>query len=114
MRLVGGARGGLNLWLLQRASAVYMTLFMPVFLVLAWRAGPLDFAAWQGLFAPLAMKVACLLGVIAILVHAWIGLREILIDYVHYLVPRLTLYFLFGTLYLACLVWVVDILWSVA
>jgi len=113
MRTVGGARRGLDLWLLQRASALYMALFMPVFLVLAWRAGPLDFATWQGLFAPLAMKVACLLCVVAVLLHAWIGLREILIDYVHFLVPRLVLYLLFGTLYLACLVWAVDMLWSV-
>lgn len=114
MRRVGGARRGLDPWLLQRASAVYLALFLPLFLVLAWRAGPLDFASWQGLFAPPAMKVAALLGVSALLLHAWIGLREIFIDYVHFLLPRLALYFAFGTLYLACLAWAADILWSVA
>jgi succinate dehydrogenase / fumarate reductase membrane anchor subunit len=113
MRHVGGARRGLDMWLMQRASAIYMALFLPVFLVLFLAAGPMDFEVWRGLFAPLAMKVGGLLFVAALLTHAWIGLREIFIDYVHFLAPRLVLYFAFGALYLGCLIWAVDILWSV-
>lgn len=113
MRRVGGARRGLDLWLVQRASALYMAGFIPVFLVCALAAGPLDFAAWRGLFQPLAGKLGSLLFLAAMLLHAWIGLREVCIDYVHPLVLRLGLYFAFATLYLACLAWGVDILWSV-
>jgi len=113
MRHVGGARRGLDMWLLQRASAIYMAAFLAVFLVLFLAAGPMDFMAWRGLFVPTAMKVGSLLFVAALLAHAWIGLREIFIDYVHFLVLRLGLYLAFGTLYLGCLVWTVDILWSV-
>ncbi len=113
MRHVGGARRGLDMWLLQRASAIYMALFLPVFLILFLTAGAMDYAAWRGLFLPMAMKVAALLFVASLLTHAWIGLREIFIDYVHFLVPRLALYLAFGALYLGCLVWAVDILWSV-
>ena len=50
----------------------------------------------------------------ALLAHAWLGLREVFIDYVHRLGLRLALYFGFGVLYLACLIWAVDILWVVA
>jgi succinate dehydrogenase / fumarate reductase membrane anchor subunit len=113
MRHVGGARRGLDMWLLQRASAIYMAVFLLVFLICFLAAGPIDFATWHGLFAPLAMKVGALLFVAALLAHAWIGLREIFIDYVHFLVPRLALYLAFGAIYLGCLVWTVDILWSV-
>ncbi|MEW5786898.1 MAG: succinate dehydrogenase, hydrophobic membrane anchor protein [Pseudomonadota bacterium] len=113
MRQVAGARRGLDMWLVQRASAVYMAVFLIVFLALALTAGPLDYAAWRGLFAPLAMKVAGLIFVAALLAHAWIGLREIFIDYVHFLVARLALYLAFAALYLGCLIWAVDILWSV-
>jgi len=112
VRRVGGARRGLDMWLVQRASALYMLLFLPVFLARAWLAGPLDYLVWRGLFEPVAVKVAVLLFVAALLAHAWIGLREILIDYLHALVPRLALYFLFATLYLGCLAWSVDILWA--
>ncbi len=114
MRTVGGARRGLNLWLLQRASAVLMVVYLPSFLFYVMVGGPLDFAAWRGLFAPLTVRVSTLLFIAALLVHAWIGLREILIDYVHPMALRLPLYFLFAAAYLACLVWAADILWSVA
>ncbi len=113
MRHVGGAHRGLDMWLLQRASAIYMAAFLVVFLILFLAAGPMDFQAWRGLFVPTAMKLGSLLFVAALLVHAWIGLREIFIDYVHFLVLRLGLYLAFGALYLGCLVWTVDILWSV-
>jgi succinate dehydrogenase / fumarate reductase membrane anchor subunit len=111
MRHVGGARRGLDMWLLQRASALYMALFLPIFLILPDRRFH-DFAVWRGLFVPTAMKVGgCCSSRPA--AHAWIGLREIFIDYVHFLVPRLALYLVFRALYLGCLVWAVDILWSV-
>lgn len=114
MRRVGGARRGLDMWLMQRASAVYMAMFIPLFLVLAASAAPLDYIVWKGLFAPLPMKLGSLVFVLCLLVHAWIGLREIFIDYVHFLALRLALYFAFWTAYAACLVWTVDILWSVS
>jgi succinate dehydrogenase / fumarate reductase membrane anchor subunit len=104
------------MWLVQRASAVYMVLFLLYFLACALTAPALDFDGWRGLFLPLSMKVATLLFVGSLLVHAWIGLREIFIDYLHCarcLLARLGLYFAFAALYLGCLVWTVDILWSV-
>ncbi len=114
MRTVGGAHRGLNLWLLQRASAVVMALYLPFIVVCAWASGPLDFAAWRGVFAPLGVKVASLMFVASLLLHAWIGVREILIDYVHAMALRLPLLFLFAVLYLGCLFWAVDILWMLA
>ncbi len=112
MRRVGGARRGLDLWLIQRASALYMALFVPVFLVCVVSAAPLDFQTWHGLFQSLAVRAGMLLFVASLLIHAWIGLREVFIDYVHFLVLRLALYFTFGTLYLGCLVWAADIIWG--
>ena len=115
-RNVGGAHRGLDMWLAQRASAVYMALFLPVFLFCAMTGPALDYASWRALFLPLGMKVAALLFVAALLAHAWIGLREIFIDYLHCprCVPlRLALYFLVALVYLACLAWAADILWSV-
>jgi succinate dehydrogenase / fumarate reductase membrane anchor subunit len=120
MRRIGGARRGLDMWLIQRASAIYMALFLPFFAIYTLSSSGSGagsaYDAWRALFLPLGMKVAVLLCVLALLLHAWIGLREIFIDYLHCprcLALRLFLYFAFATLYLACLVWTVDILWSV-
>jgi succinate dehydrogenase / fumarate reductase membrane anchor subunit len=110
---VAGAHRGLDIWLLQRASALVLAIGLPAFLIYAASQPVLDYAAWRSLFLPLPAKVGGLLCIVAVLVHAWIGLREIFIDYVHHLGLRLMLYFAFGVLYLGCLVWAVDILWGV-
>jgi len=114
MRNVSGSHSGLNLWLVQRASALVMALYLPLFAIYALSAGALDYAAWHALFVPLAAKVATLLFVVALLFHAWIGLREIFIDYLHPMAIRLPVLFLFAVLYLGCLVWAADILWVLA
>jgi succinate dehydrogenase / fumarate reductase membrane anchor subunit len=115
MRHVGGAHRGLDMWLLQRASAIYMAAYLVVFLILFLTASPMRFPGMAcELFVPTGHESwgACCSSP-SLLVHAWIGLREIFIDYVHFLVLRLGLYLAFGALYLGCLVWTVDILWSV-
>ena len=117
MRRVGGAHRGLDMWLLQRAGALVMAGYLPLFAVYAWVAGAADYAAWRALFSPLPAKVGTLLFIAALLGHAWIGMREIFIDYVHCarcLIVRLALLFGLAVGYLGCLVWAADILWSLA
>lgn len=114
MRTAAGARGGTGIWLLQRASALLMAVLLPGFLAYALLQEPHDYVSWRALFAPLAAKVAVVLFMAAMLVHGWIGLREILIDYVHPMSVRLSLNLVFAVLYLACLIWAVDILWRMA
>jgi len=109
-----GARRGLGAWLAQRASALAMALLAPVFLAYAVAHAPLGYAGWRALFQPLAVRIGALLFVAALLIHAWTGLKEILIDYVHRLGLRLALHFLFGLAYAGCLVWAADILWGAA
>jgi len=113
MRRVGGAHRGIDMWLMQRASALYMALFLPIFMAAVMYCGAFGYAGWRAMFVPLPMKLATLLFVAALLVHGWIGMREIGIDYVQHLGVRLIYYFIFAMLYLACLAWTVAILWSI-
>jgi succinate dehydrogenase / fumarate reductase membrane anchor subunit len=114
MRPAAGARRGTQLWLLQRTSALLMAVCLPLLLAYVLLQGPHDYGSWRALFAPTLAKVGVLLFVAAMLVHGWIGLREILIDYVHPMAVRLPLYLAFAVLYLGCLIWAADILWRVA
>lgn len=117
MRNVGGARRGLTIWLVQRASAVVMAVYLPLFALYAWMTREPGFYGWVDLFDPLPAKLATLLFFAALLSHAWIGMREIVIDYVHCprcLGLRLLLHFGFAVLYLGCLIWAADILWTLA
>ena len=78
MRLFDGQRA----WVVQRISALLL-LVLIVFGVLALPfASPLDFAGWRAfaggvLGGPL---IALLFG--ALCAHAWVGMRDIVLDYI--------------------------------
>lgn len=114
MRHAGGARSGLTIWLLQRVSAVWMLLVSPLLLGVFLMDGPLDYPSWVALFQPLYAKLLALLTVAALLVHAWIGLREVMMDYVQIMALRLPLLFIFLMGALLCFGWAVHILWGLA
>ncbi|UCB54637.1 MAG: succinate dehydrogenase, hydrophobic membrane anchor protein [Thiotrichales bacterium] len=74
---------GLRPWLIQRISAVYMALFVVYIVVTLAMAGDTGYQQWHDwLFHPVNV-VAVGLFVIALLLHAWIGMRDIILDYVH-------------------------------
>jgi len=112
-RLVVGAHYGLRDWLVQRATAVVLTAYLIGFSICVGLARPIDRDSWAGMFAPLGMKVATLLAFVALAWHAWIGMRDIWMDYVRSTGIRMLL--LLGTILwlAACLVWAVQILWKV-
>ncbi|HHM05189.1 MAG TPA: succinate dehydrogenase, hydrophobic membrane anchor protein [Gammaproteobacteria bacterium] len=74
---------GIRAWLLQRLSAVYMALYMVFFLLsFAWEP-PVGYSAWREFVAAPAMSVATLLLFALLLGHAWVGVRDVVMDYVH-------------------------------
>ena len=112
MKAVTGAHTGTSTWLLQRATAVVMALAVSL---LAWRlavAAPLDYATWRALFAPLWMRLVMLLFTLALALHAWIGMRDILMDYVHHTGVRLALTLAVIVTLAACVLWMAAILWG--
>lgn len=82
---------GVRSWLLQRLTAVYLLGFLAYFLLRLLNTRPLDFPAWRAWLTAPAMGVAVLLFFGALLYHAWVGLRDVVIDYVKPLPARLAL-----------------------
>ena len=73
---------GLRPWLLQRLSAVYLGVYT---VYLFWHFAlhaPTDFIAWQGWVASSTVSVSAALFFLALLLHVWVGLRDVLMDYV--------------------------------
>jgi succinate dehydrogenase / fumarate reductase, membrane anchor subunit len=62
---------------------------------------------------PLWMKIVTLVALLALLYHAWIGVRDIWMDYVKPTGIRLALQMLTVLWLLFCAVWSVQILWRV-
>ena len=74
---------GLRAWLLQRLSALVMLALMTCALLAFVIDAPQSYFQWQALMR--RPEVALAVGVFfaALLLHAWVGVRDVLMDYVH-------------------------------
>ncbi|MCU0898311.1 MAG: succinate dehydrogenase, hydrophobic membrane anchor protein [Burkholderiales bacterium] len=110
-RIVVGAHYGLTGWLAQRITAVVMALYTLLVAAVFLFARPTDYASWKGLFAQGWMRIATLLFFASLFAHAWIGVRDILMDYVKPTGLRLVLEVLVILGLVAYGLWTVQILW---
>ncbi|MDQ1315727.1 MAG: succinate dehydrogenase / fumarate reductase, rane anchor subunit [Pseudomonadota bacterium] len=114
MKSATGAHTGTGAWLLQRATAVLLALVLPGLTFYFIAALPLDFAGWRTLFSPLWLRVLMLLMAAALALHAWVGMRDIFMDYVHPTGLRLALYLAVIVYLSGSVAWLAAILWSMA
>ncbi|AHM72932.1 succinate dehydrogenase cytochrome b556 small membrane subunit [Yersinia frederiksenii] len=101
-------RNGVHDWLLLRASAIVITLYVLYILGFVVIVPDITYEIWRGFFASHITKVFTLLTLLSILAHAWIGLWQVLTDYIKPLAVRLVLqlavvitllvYLLYGTI----------------
>ena len=105
---------GLRAWLVQRFSAVYLAAYLLVAAVCLLTRPLPDYARWRDWFAQPWVGVLTVIFLVAVLLHAWIGVREVLVDYVHPVWLRLVLLALTGLVLLASLLWVLRALTLVA
>ncbi|AJI84564.1 TPA: succinate dehydrogenase membrane anchor subunit [Yersinia enterocolitica] len=101
-------RNGVHDWLLLRASAIVITLYILYILGFVVIVPDITYEIWRGFFASHITKVFTLLTLLSILAHAWIGLWQVLTDYIKPLAVRLVLqlavvitllvYLLYGTI----------------
>ena len=112
LRQAVGAHYGSRDWLVQRVTAVVMALYTILVLGLALWNGGIDYALWKALFARGAWKLATFVFMLALCWHAWIGVRDIWMDYIKPVGVRLTLEVL-TLLALAVYVgWTAQIIWG--
>jgi succinate dehydrogenase / fumarate reductase, membrane anchor subunit len=113
-RTVVGAHYGIRDWLAQRATAALMATFTLVVLArLLFTSGPIGYDKWAGLFAGQGMKMLAFATIIGLIYHAWVGMRDVLMDYVKPVGVRLALQFVVIVYLLGCAGWAVQVLWRV-
>ena len=110
-RIVTGAHYGLRDWLAQRITAVVMAVYTLIILYVIIGGMPLSYSVWRDLFATGWMRVATLLFAASLGWHVWVGMRDILMDYVKPLGWRFTLEVLVLLTIAGYLAWTVQILW---
>lgn len=111
-RAVTGAHYGVKDWLVQRVTAVLMTLYLIALAGVLFSVTPQDYAAWKGIFNHQGMRIATFVFFMCVFWHSWIGMRNILMDYVHSTAIRLTAQIVVVTALLFYWVWIAEILWS--
>jgi succinate dehydrogenase / fumarate reductase membrane anchor subunit len=111
-RVVVGAHYGLRDWIVQRVTAAVMavyTVFMAGCLLLNNHVG---YEGWRQVFAGQAVKTFTLLFLLSLFYHAWIGVRDIVMDYVKPASIRLAIHVLVILALVLYIIWSVQILWG--
>ncbi len=110
-RLVVGAHYGLRDWLAQRFTAVVMALYTVILLVFFLTAHDFSYAGWAGMFARQWFKLATFVTFLALFYHAWVGMRDIWMDYVKPVGIRISLQVATIVWLIACAGYAAQIIW---
>jgi succinate dehydrogenase / fumarate reductase membrane anchor subunit len=110
-RVITGAHYGLRDWLAQRITAAIMAVYSLIVAIVLLSGVPLSYAVWRDLFSQGWMRVATLLFVVSLAWHAWVGMRDILMDYIKATGLRLALEVVVLLILAGYLGWTVQILW---
>jgi succinate dehydrogenase / fumarate reductase membrane anchor subunit len=110
-RIVVGAHYGLTDWIAQRATAVIMAVYSVLIAAVLLIVRPGTFEAWHGVFANGVIKFLTFLFLVSLFYHAWIGVRDIWMDYIKPVGLRLTLHVLTIAALVGYTAWAAAILW---
>jgi succinate dehydrogenase / fumarate reductase, membrane anchor subunit len=110
-RIVVGAHYGLRDWLSQRITALLMALFTLAVIVQVLLPGEMGYDKWAGIFSRQWMKVLTFVVIVSLLVHVWVGMRDVWMDYVKPVGVRLALQVFTIAWLVGCAGWAIQVLW---
>lgn len=110
-RLVVGAHYGVMDWLAQRVTGVVMALYA-LFIFAAALAGAFaSREAWQSFMGNGFVRFVSFLFIVSVCYHAWVGVRDIWMDYIKPASIRVILHVLTLLALIGYAGWAVQILW---
>jgi succinate dehydrogenase / fumarate reductase membrane anchor subunit len=110
-RIVTGAHYGLRDWLAQRVTAAIMAVYTVIVVTVLLSGYPITYGVWRDLFSHGWMRVATLLFMASLAWHAWVGVRDILMDYIQPTGLRLALEVIVLLMIAGYVGWAIQILW---
>ena len=110
-RLVVGAHYGLRDWLSQRVTAVLMAVFTIALVPQVLFGAKLGYERWSQIFGSQWMKVLTFVTIVSLGWHAWVGMRDVWMDYIKPVGIRLALQVATMAWLVGCLGWAVQVLW---
>ncbi len=111
-RLVVGAHYGLQDWMAQRATAIIMAVYTLILLGAFLLGTEFSYEGWFRLFSQQWFKIATFVTFLALVYHAWVGMRNIWMDYCAKSVAlRLVLQVATLVWLIGCAGWAAQIIW---
>lgn len=104
---------GMRLWLSQRLTALVMAFYTVMLATLLIIVRPTGFVAWHDFVAPIWLRLATLFFFMCLFMHAWLGISDVLKDYVFNITLRGYMQIAVDILLVAYLFWLIFILWNV-
>ena len=111
-RVVTGAHYGLRDWLVQRITAVVMAVYLLLLAGYLLMQPYLDYDAWTALFSSQVVRTFTMLFLLSLFYHAWVGIRDIVMDYVKPAWMRLLIHVLVIMALIVYAIWSVEIFWG--
>ena len=106
-------RNGVHDFILIRASAILLTLYTLLIAGFFVVTPEVTYDAWHGFFGLMSVKIATILAIFSLVIHAWIGVWQVLSDYIKPAFLRGSLQFFFSVTLLVYLVAGLLIVWGV-
>ena len=109
----GQSISGVRNWLLQRISALYIALFIIYVIVSLIILPSLDYASWRDWVNQPVSKSLIGVFVVTLLLHAWLGMRDVFLDYLKPFSVRFSGLVLGDFFLLGLAVWMFSVLFSI-
>lgn len=103
---------GLRDWLWQRLTAVLMLAYALTLVIFFVKHPEFNYATWHSFFSEVWVRTLSLITLLAILIHAWIGIWTVGTDYIKCAYARFTWHLVFGLAFMVYLLWGLQILWG--
>ena len=97
---------------MQRVTAVYMLLFLISVLVHFLFDRPASYLAWHTWVASPLVSITSVVFCASLLAHMWVGLRDVILDYVKPLAVRVGALAVLALGLIGLGTWVIRILWQ--
>ena len=110
-RMTTGAHYGLRDWMVQRITAAIMLAYTLIIVFALFKGVASSHERWQSFFGQGSVRYFTLLFGLSLCYHAWIGIRDIWMDYIKPVWVRVTLHSLTLLALLGCAGWIIDTIW---
>lgn len=110
-RKIVGAHYGLTDWLAQRVTGVVMVAYTLIIAIALRQGAGANYASWQAFMSAGLMRFVTFLFIVSLCWHAWVGVRDIWMDYIQPAGIKLVLHVLTLLALIGYAGWAVQIIW---